>query len=454
LPFRPDPFLARFEIVRRIRRMPAVGYGVAVATVTLVTTLRWLLGDFLHLAPFVVFYPAILATTLLGGVRAGALAAVLSAASADFFFLPPTAVIVLTAPAVTALVTFLVIVASLIGIVGLLNAAVDRLWAQAEATAFVLETEPAGVIAVDEAGVINLVNSAVERQLGFQREELLGKSVEMLVPSALRSSHESLRVGYMSDPVPRNMGAGRDLHAVRKDGSLLPVEVGLNPFVRQGRAGALATIIDVSERKALEHRTQLLANEVRHRSRNLLTVIVAVAQRTIPKENQERFLGVVYALSRTLDVLGARLAISLREIVESELAGFAEQVELSGCEVVLRPQAAQDFTLIVHELTTNALKYGALSVSEGRVRLTGHAQGGLFTFEWRETGGPIVAPSSRRGFGRSILQTAAAQFSKTVELKLDPEGLRYVLSADLARIAVRAQEQDPEELTQALSQAS
>ena len=232
------------------------------------------------------------------------------------------------------------------------------------------------------------------------------------------------------------MGVGRDLHAQRKDGSLLPVEIGLAPFQRNGRKGALATVIDVSDRKDLERRAQVLSNEVRHRARNLLTVVRILARRTLPEQGRARFMGVLDALGRTQDLFAGSTPVPLRSIVEGELTGFLDQVSIEGCDIVLSPRAAQDFTLIAHELTTNAIKYGALSIEGGRVTVSGQDTGsGAYIFTWVEHGGPIVSSPAHRGFGTTILKDAAHAFGPNIELQFRPEGLHYSLEANVEHLA-------------------
>jgi PAS domain S-box-containing protein len=374
--------------------------------------------------------------TFVGGVRAGVLAAVLSALIANFAFVPPFFAFSTSLSAIVATALFLLVTAMLIGLVGVLNKAVDMLHEDAEATRFIIETEPAGVIAVDDTGTIELVNAAVEHQLGYKREELIGKRVETLVPAELRVNHAEFRADYMARPRPRQMGAGRDLHALRKDGSLVPVEIGLNPFQRNGRKGALATIIDISERKTLERRAEILSDEVRHRARNLLTIVRVVGRRTLPEQGQARFLGVLDALARTQDLFGGAATMSLRAIVEGELVGFLEQVSISGCDLELSARAAQDFSLIVHELTTNAIKYGALFLETGRIVVSGQPEdGGRYAFMWEERGGPAVLPPAHRGFGSAVLEDIPRAFAANVELEFRPEGLRYTLRAERDQLA-------------------
>lgn len=121
----------------------------------------------------------------------------------------------------------------------------------------VVEWAPHAMVTINETGLIEMVNVQTERVFGYKREELLGKPMEILVPERFRGHHPSLRKSFYADPGTRPMGAGRDLYGLRKDGSEVPVEIGLNPIETDEGTMVLSTIIDISERKHREE--QILA---------------------------------------------------------------------------------------------------------------------------------------------------------------------------------------------------
>ena len=128
------------------------------------------------------------------------------------------------------------------------------------ALGLVVEALPVGILMVDGAGEITLVNGQVERILGYPRGELIGRPVETLLPERLRRRHVGDRQLFLTNPVPRQMGAGRDLFALHKDGREVPVEIGLSPVITPAGTFVLASLIDISERKAAEAvRDRLLA---------------------------------------------------------------------------------------------------------------------------------------------------------------------------------------------------
>jgi PAS domain S-box-containing protein len=114
------------------------------------------------------------------------------------------------------------------------------------------ESSPSGMVMVDREGAIILVNREIERLFGYSREELLGKSIDMLVPRGTRTQHPTLRTNYFRAPERRAMGTGRDLFGRRKDGSEVPVEIGLNPIDTDNGMCVLASVVDLSARKLAE----------------------------------------------------------------------------------------------------------------------------------------------------------------------------------------------------------
>ena len=152
-------------------------------------------------------------------------------------------------------------------------------------TAF--ERCPSGLIVVDGSGLLTVVNQEVERLFGYSRDELLGQSVELLVPDASASGHAKLRAQYAEKPNTRHMGAGRELSARHKDGREIPVEIGLSPITTPEGVFILGTIVDVSQRRDLEERLRqthkleaigTLASGIAHDFNNILLGIVGYAE--------------------------------------------------------------------------------------------------------------------------------------------------------------------------------
>jgi PAS domain S-box-containing protein len=111
-----------------------------------------------------------------------------------------------------------------------------------------IESAPTAMVMIDAGGAIVLVNAQTEKLFGYAREELLDQPVEMLIPKRFRAAHPGLRGGFFSEPHARQMGAGRELYGLRKDGSEVPLEIGLSPVDTEEGLLVLSTIVDISER--------------------------------------------------------------------------------------------------------------------------------------------------------------------------------------------------------------
>lgn len=132
----------------------------------------------------------------------------------------------------------------------------------AEQFRLAIEAAPAGMLMIDRNGTIVMVNVEIEKQFGYGRAELIGQPVEMLVPARVRDRHPGYRDRYHQDPRSRLMGAGRDLHGVRKDGSEIPVEIGLNPLRSPAGEFVLCSVADITERRKAEREREGLLSQL------------------------------------------------------------------------------------------------------------------------------------------------------------------------------------------------
>jgi two-component sensor histidine kinase len=173
------------------------------------------------------------------------------------------------------------------------------------------------------------------------------------------------------------------------------------------------------ERKRAENTQRMLVRELQHRTNNLLAVIQGIAQRTFSgayslEQSRRLFDGRLRALSRAHRKLTNSnwTGVSLEELVRTELEPFANRANVEGIDVVLTPAYAQNFSLALHELTTNAIKHGALSNADGRLDVAWtvgrYGKDGMLNFRWREHGGPPVLVPLRHGFGTSLLSATFA----------------------------------------------
>lgn len=210
-------------------------------------------------------------------------------------------------------------------------------------------------------------------------------------------------------------------------------------------ANAIGTaLVEAAElREQAEQQIMLLMREVNHRSKNMLAVVQAIARQmstSDPKLFVRQFSDRIVGLAASQDLLiesnwqGVRVA----DLVRSQLSLFREligtRIEITGPPVRLQPPAAQAIGMALHELATNASKYGALSDSEGKVRVSWKLEGKddarAFCLEWAESGGPAVKPPDRRGFGYTIMVAMVEKsLDATVEVSYEPEGLVWKVQA-------------------------
>jgi PAS domain S-box-containing protein len=203
--------------------------------------------------------------------------------------------------------------------------------------------------------------------------------------------------------------------------------------------------VDITDRKRAEERQVLLAREVDHRAKNTLAVVLSVLRLTRAPTTKDFIAtveGRVHALAATHNLLSATRweGADLGKIVEEEMAPYhanhRQRVITGGPAVVLLPATAQAVALALHELATNAAKYGALSTETGTLGVTWRAEGDALVLDWTETGGPPTAEPARLGFGLTIVRSSIeAQFRGGVSYEWRREGLRCTLSIPAAQIA-------------------
>jgi PAS domain S-box-containing protein len=442
--FAEHPILERAV---RVRRNRWAGLAVAVLLVGLAAFARWLLAGAIGSdgVPFITFYSAIILATFLGGLWPGLLAALLSSLIAWYGYLPWQDGQISSQELVSLLV-FLGVSAINIGLVTVLNLAMDRVLAQHQNVRFLMDSAPNGIVVVDQEGQIKLVNARAEELFGYKHDELVGLSVDLLVPKSAQDAHRQYRAEFDRMPEARAMGAGRDLSGRRKDGSEFPVEIGLNPISREGRNAVLATVIDISERRQAQERQRFLVRELQHRTQNLFQVIRAVAEQSLAdgqplSEARTVLMGRLHALAQAHQALAeaAWERAHLDLILRRTLSSFRTSCTIEGCNVTVNTTAAQNFALIANELATNAAKYGALSVANGEVAIRGRVEQkdnteSFFLFSWQERGGPPVVTPKRKGFGTVILTELAKQFGQFVALEYEPHGLKYELRVPMSTL--------------------
>jgi PAS domain S-box-containing protein len=233
----------------------------------------------------------------------------------------------------------------------------------------------------------------------------------------------------------------------RRDGTVRWVENhGLAYFQGVGRArlavSVVGTVQDITERKESDEKERLLMEEINHRAKNILSVVHAIAHQTATRDPErfvERFSERIQALSANQDLLVRNEwnGVEIADLVPAQLAHFAgiigSRIVMHGPQLRLKAASAQAIGLALHELATNAGKYGALSTYNGRVDIGWGTEGDTFTISWTESNGPPVSAPKRRGFGTIVIEAMAARsVGGTVQLDYAPSGLTWRLMCPAA----------------------
>ena len=204
----------------------------------------------------------------------------------------------------------------------------------------IVEASPNGMLLVDESGTIVMVNTSALHQFGYEREEVLGKSVEMLIPGPSRSDHRQHRAGFIKTPQTRSMGGGRELSGLRKDGSEFAIEIGLTPIQTTKEMVVVASIVDISERKRLEMQLRraerlaelgTLASGMAHEIGTPMNVILGRAeyllQRTADEGMKKGLATIITQVERITKVMNQLLAFARRRLPERRAVDLCEIVD-------------------------------------------------------------------------------------------------------------------------------
>lgn len=220
-------------------------------------------------------------------------------------------------------------------------------------------------------------------------------------------------------------------------------DVQVGPIIGpDGKPEAILSVSrDITQIKEAEDRQRLLSLELKHRMKNTVAMIQAIANQTIrggPEVDavKEAFVARLNTMASAQDLLTqtAWARASLKFLVEESLKGHSDlsRFRIEGPKVELSSKTALAMALALHELATNATKYGALSRDNGRIDVTWSVIDGVFEFEWRESGGPAVMPPTRRGFGSRMIERAlAGYFNGDAVMDYHPEGVVFRLKGPI-----------------------
>jgi PAS domain S-box-containing protein len=307
---------------------------------------------------------------------------------------------------------------------------------------------PIGIAEVDAEGRLLRGNVQAYQLLGYSPDEALGRSIfEEIVDEGGEADHQQFQRQVAGEPDRYTV----EKRIYRKDGSYVWASI-TSSSVRDSNGRflyAVRTQEDITERKRREEereerekREHLLMREVNHRAKNMLSLVQAIARQTAAREAEDfigRFTERIQALAANQDLLirNEWHGINVDDLVHAQLAHFADlvgsRIGVDGPKLCLNAAAAQAIGLTLHELATNAGKYGALSVDAGLVDVRWRLEGDILAMSWTERNGPLVSPPKRRGFGSTVIASMAKQtVDGEVQVDYAPSGLMWRLTCPAA----------------------
>jgi two-component sensor histidine kinase len=475
----------------RTRRATAAGYGIAVVAFGISLLIRaalnpWLFGarGSISVVPrgYILFVPAVLLVTYYAGVGPGLLTAVLSGLSVWYFFLPaPHSFTIGTSDALA-----LPIFAVSILVVSRLRIAKDQVSQRLNdlrrlqhlSSLLVREDsdfkaclgaalEAAIEITGASKGTLQLFDPdanalTIAVQQGFEQPFLDFFKYVHDDPSACAAAMRSRERVIVEDVTKSQIFAGQPSLNVlseagvrsvistplagssRKIAGMISVHFGQPHRPAEHELHTLdllaAQTADYLDRKRSEETEALLVRELQHRSNNLLAVVQSIAQRSLSgsetlSDARQKFESRLQALARAnRRISGSNgSGVSLGDVVADELSTFPNRTTIAGSQLEISAQQAQKFALVLHELMTNAVKYGALSTPKGRVNVSWSVKrdgaGPILSFRWQESEGPHVVPPSKQGFGSQLIRISFPE----ARTAYNPNGLTFEMDVFLGQ---------------------
>jgi PAS domain S-box-containing protein len=295
----------------------------------------------------------------------------------------------------------------------------------------IVESSDDAIVSKNLDGIIKSWNKGAERVFGYSAEEAIGQPITIVIPQDRQDEERVILTRIRRGERIDHFETVRQ----RKDGSPIVISLTVSP-VRDADGvivGASKIARDISEQKRSQEQIAILAREAEHRSKNLLASVQAAVKLSHADTSEglkSAIIGRIQALANVHSLFAQTrwIGAELSTIAQHELAPFAEKnearVRIDGPQVLLEPGIAQSVAVILHELATNAAKYGALSKDSGRIGLEwSHEPDGRLNLRWTEADGPSVQTPTHEGFGRRIIKMMMSQVGGEARFDWRPDGL-------------------------------
>lgn len=302
----------------------------------------------------------------------------------------------------------------------------------------VLDTALDPVVVMDTDGMVIGWNGHSEACFGWSWDETRGKRLsDMIVPPELRASHDGGIAHYLATGEAPVLNRRIEVPAMHRDGSRLAVELSVTASEQFGDKLFIGFIRDISERTAEAERQQRILQESEHRVKNMLTVVQAIALQTAANARDmasftTSFSGRLESLGRAHQLLVGRVwhDVAISALAERVLGAevVSGRARFGGPEILLKAGQVLGLSMILHELYTNAVKYGALCTDTGHIDLDWASDGEAIELVWTETGYPCAGDQPGSGFGqRMIAMSVKSDLNGTIERDWRPDGLTATL---------------------------
>jgi len=297
--------------------------------------------------------------------------------------------------------------------------------------ASIVESSDDAIVSKNLDGIITSWNRGAERVFGYTAEEAIGQPITIVIPQDRQGEEREILTRIRRGERIDHFETIRQ----RKHGSLIVVSLTVSPVKNaEGKiVGASKIARDITEQKRDQEKIATLAREAEHRSKNLLATVQAtvnLSQSETPDGLKNAIEGRIQALANVHSLFAQSrwIGAELSMLATQELSPYCREdearVRINGPEVLLEPNTAQMAAVILHELATNAAKYGALSGAIGRIEVNwSHSDDGWLNLRWTETGGPAAKTPTRQGFGHRVIERMIGQLKGKANFNWRAEGL-------------------------------
>ncbi|MFC3205836.1 sensor histidine kinase [Aquamicrobium soli] len=301
-----------------------------------------------------------------------------------------------------------------------------------ELLAAIVDSSDDAIVSKNLDGIITSWNFGAEQIFGCTESEVIGKSITIIIPPDRQSEEPDILAHIRRGERIHHFETVRQ----KKDGTLIDVSLTISPVIGpDGRiVGASKIARDISARKAAEKARDLLFREMRHRVRNTLALAASICRQTFHSATEEEyshFFSRIQALAAAHELLsresweGASMKDVVAKAMEPHRTGQG-RIHIAGPDIAIGSGKAVSIALALHELATNAAKYGALSGASGTVHIEWtlvREEADTIRFHWQERGGPEVVGPGRKGFGSRLIERGLAAEFRSIALDFQPEGV-------------------------------